>query len=83
MQAGDIVRATAGKDKGKYFLVISCENGYGMIVNGRRRKVLSPKKKSLRHLTKIAATVLPHPLTNKVVLKLLRPYTMQLFKEES
>lgn len=83
MQAGDIVRATAGKDRGKIFLVTECGDGYGMIVNGRRRRVQSPKKKSLRHLQKIAAAALPHPLTNKVVLKLLRPYTMQLFKEES
>lgn len=83
MQAGDIVRATAGKDKGKVFLLISCGDGYGLIVNGRRRRVQSPKKKSLKHLVLIATAVLPHPLTNKVVLKLLRPYTTQLFKEES
>ncbi len=79
MQAGDIVRATAGKDEGKIFLLISCEDGYGMIANGRRRKVQSPKKKSLKHLSKIAAAELPAPLTNKVVLKLLRPYTTQQF----
>ena len=83
MEAGDIVRAAAGKDKGRYFLLIACGNGYGMIVNGRRRKIRSPKKKSLAHLEKIATGRLPHPLTNKVVLKLLRPYTSQQFKEES
>lgn len=83
MQAGDIVLATAGKDKGKIFLLTCCDNGYGLIANGRRRKVQSPKKKSLKHLVLIATADLPHPLTNKVVLKLLRPYTTQLFKEES
>ena len=83
MQAGDIVRATAGKDRGKCFLLVSCGDGYGRIVNGRRRRVQSPKKKSLKHLVRIAAGKLPHPLTNKVVLKLLRPYTSQQFKEES
>ncbi len=79
MQAGDIVRATAGKDKDKIFLLISCGDGYGMIANGRRRRVQSPKKKSLKHLLKIAEAELPAPLTNKVVLKLLRPYTTQQF----
>ena len=83
MKAGDIVRATAGKDNGKYFLLLSCEDGYGSIANGRRRKVSNPKKKSCKHLEKIDAIELPHPLTDKVVLKLLRPYTSQQFKEES
>jgi len=82
MQAGDIVRATAGKDEGRVFLLISCEGGYGRIVNGKRRRVQSPKKKSLKHLQRIAAAALPHPLTNKAVLKLLKPYTT-VFKEES
>lgn len=83
MKTGDIVRATAGKDKGKIFLLISCKDGRGEIVNGRRRKVQRPKLKSLKHLEKIACADLAHPLTNKVVLKLLKPYTTEEFKEES
>ena len=83
MKVGDIVVATAGKDKGKYFLLISCKDGRGEIVCGRRRKVQRPKQKSLKHLKKIAEADLPQPLTNNVVLKLLKPYTTQQFKEES
>ena len=83
MKTGDIVRATAGKDKGKVFLLISCTEERGRIVNGRRRRVQRPKLKSLRHLEMIAHSDLPEPLTNKVVLKLLKPYTTEEFKEES
>ncbi len=83
MKVGDIVRATAGKDKGKAFLLVTLDGSRAEIVCGRRRKVQRPKQKSLKHLEKIAEVDLPHPLTNKVVLKLLRPYTTQQFKEES
>ena len=75
--------ATAGKDKDRIFVLVSCTDDKGYIANGRRRKVQRPKAKSLKHLRHIASASLPEPLTNKLVLQLLKPYMMEYFKEES
>lgn len=50
MKKGDVVIATAGRDKGKYFLVISVDDNMALIVDGKSRKVLNPKKKNIKHL---------------------------------
>lgn len=52
---GDVVMATAGRDKGKYFLVVSVNGDRAYIVNGKSRKVKSPKLKNVKHLIKINA----------------------------
>ena len=46
-----LVEAIAGRDKGKFFVVIDItENGYAFICDGRRRKISSPKKKKIKHI---------------------------------
>ncbi len=46
-----LVKVTAGRDKDKYFAVISIiDNNYLYICDGRRRKVSTPKKKKIKHL---------------------------------
>ena len=47
----DIVCATAGRDKGMYFIVTAQQDNYVYICNGKCRKVGSPKKKKIRHET--------------------------------
>ena len=82
MRAGDIVRATAGKDKEKVFLVLSTDETDALIANGRRRKVQRPKRKSLKHLVLVHEDTLPPTVTNKTVKKLLQPFYSQ-HKEEN
>ena len=47
---GDIVKSIAGRDKGKSFLVVNVDNDVITIVDGKTRKVKSPKKKNKKHL---------------------------------
>ena len=47
---GDVVVSTAGRDQGKYFLVITVQNTIAYITNGRERKVTALKKKNIKHL---------------------------------
>ncbi len=82
MRPGDIVRATAGKDRGKVFLVLRSTAGMAYIANGRRRKVQRPKGKSEKHLCLIAQGTLPVFVTNQTVRNLLRPFYTQ-HKEET
>ncbi len=48
--AGDIVYATAGRDKDTPFVVLEVLDEYVWLANGRRRKVAKPKKKKIKHV---------------------------------
>lgn len=48
---GLIVKAIAGRDKDKYFVVLSVEDeSFCYIADGKRRKVDMPKRKKIKHL---------------------------------
>ena len=48
---GSIVYSKAGRDKGKYFAVISLEGEFAYLCDGDIRKFDKPKKKKLKHLS--------------------------------
>lgn len=75
MKAGSIVVATAGKDRGRQFLVLEVKDGMAYIANGRRRKVQKPKKKSLKHLKLIDTSdaILQGEVTNRILRKTISP----------
>ena len=52
IKPGNIVLATAGKEKGQNFVVLSCDSKYCYLVDGKRLKLIKPKKKSLKHVQK-------------------------------
>ncbi len=47
----DIVRATAGRDKGKIFFVLDVEEDFLLLADGRTRRVERPKRKKRRHVS--------------------------------
>ena len=47
----DVVYAVAGRDKGKYFVVTAQEDNFVYLCDGKSRKVGSPKKKKLKHVS--------------------------------
>ena len=46
----DIVRSTAGRDKGKLFFVLDGEGEYLLLADGKTRKLERPKRKKRRHV---------------------------------
>lgn len=52
----DIVKSTAGRDKGKYFFVLDVEEEFLLLADGKTRKLERPKRKKRRH-TALAARV--------------------------
>ncbi len=49
---GDVVIATAGKEKNQIFVVLDADIHYCYLVDGKRLKLTKPKKKSLKHVQK-------------------------------
>ena len=53
---GDIVLATAGKEKNQIFVVLEVDEKFCYLVDGKRLKLTKPKKKSLKHVQKASKT---------------------------
>lgn len=49
---GDVVLATAGKEKNQIFVVLKVDNKFVWLVDGKRLKLSKSKKKSLKHVQK-------------------------------
>ena len=48
---GLVVKSKAGRDKGCFFVVLDFDENYAIISDGKRRTILNPKKKKLKHLS--------------------------------
>ena len=46
----DVVKATAGREEGKLFYVLSAENEFLQLVNGKDRTLEKPKRKKRKHV---------------------------------
>ena len=51
----NIVRAVAGRDQGKLFIVTAVEGEYLWLVDGKGRKTETPKRKKCKHVQLVAA----------------------------
>lgn len=47
---GLVVKAKAGRDKDQFFVVLGFSSKEAIICNGKRRTLLKPKKKNIKHL---------------------------------
>ena len=47
----EFVLATAGRDKGDYFIVCAQEENFVYLCDGKSRKVGNPKKKKIKHVS--------------------------------
>jgi len=47
---GDVVRSKNGRFRNELFVVLSVDDDYAGLVNGKQRKVNNPKKKKIKHL---------------------------------
>ena len=71
---GMIVRSMAGRDKGKFMVVVSMEKGFVYLADGKERKLSSPKKKNEKHISMTKTAVSTENLTDKGLRKLLREF---------
>ena len=51
IELGRIVRAHAGRDKGKYFVIVGIvDDNFVLIADGETRRLANPKLKKIKHL---------------------------------
>lgn len=76
-EKGLIVCATAGRDKGKFFVVLECSEGYALIADGKSRKIQSPKRKSIKHLRMTGKQAALTQITDRKLRDLLSKFTVK------
>lgn len=81
---GKIVFSNAGRDKGKYLVVINCTENYVWVADGKERKLQFPKRKNIKHISLTADSLNPDQFrTNKSLKKAIAVYKATVkFKEE-
>lgn len=75
IRAGQIVRSLAGHDKGDFQIVIAVDGMYAIVCDGKRRSLMKPKKKKLRHLAPTKTVIDENLLkTNRQIRGVLRRF---------
>lgn len=69
---GLIVRSTAGRDKGNYFVVTGVAQASAEICDGRLHRLEKPKRKNFRHLAPTTKILAPQSMaTNRLLRRAL------------
>ena len=63
---GQIVQATAGREKGELFFVIGQEGELLLLANGKGRTLAAPKRKKPRHTARLDQGDFRHPAVEKL-----------------
>ncbi len=74
-KVGTIVRAMAGREKGRFMVIVSTKDGYVYLADGKERKLGSPKKKNPKHVSLTKTTVDAEKMTDKELRKFLAEFT--------
>lgn len=72
IKATDIVKSIRGRDLEHYYIVIGVERGYLNVADGKLRKITSPKRKNIKHVSFISHS--ETKLTNDSICKVLKKY---------
>jgi ribosomal protein L14E/L6E/L27E len=69
-----LCKSAAGHDKGSWYVIVKQDSGYAYIADGRRRKLLEPKKKNIKHIEITRKSVRLDFYTDKSLRKALWEY---------
>ena len=65
---GTIICSKAGRDNGKFMIVLGSEKGMILVADGKERPLERPKLKNIKHITFTRATLLEDQmLTNRSI----------------
>lgn len=81
IRVGSVVRALAGREKGRCFVAAAIDGGFVYIADGKERKLEKPKRKSMKHISPADAFIDTDALTNKKLRRLLSQLETQSSEE--
>lgn len=79
---GTIICSKAGRDSGKFMIVLGESNGNLLVTDGKERPVDRPKLKSIKHVSLTTCTVTEEQmLTNRSIRHALNDFKAYTVKE--
>lgn len=75
-EKGLIVCASAGRDEGRFFVIVECDGSYALIADGKTRKLSHPKRKNVKHLSITGKKIAFTQITDKKLRDLLKEFTI-------
>ena len=64
LRRGDVIQSAAGHDKGEFFLIVKEEGDFVWLVDGKSRKLETPKKKRRKHV--VSTGLWTHPVAGRL-----------------
>ncbi len=77
IQKGSVVKSTAGRDQGGYYVAVEAEDRFVFIADGKERKLEKPKRKNVKHISPTRYVIDTADLTNKKLKRLLSEFSTQ------
>ena len=77
LKKGSVVRAEAGRDEGKFFVVTACAEDRCFIADGKSRKLDKPKCKNIKHIRLTDSMIDINDVTDKKLRALLKEFSTQ------
>ena len=71
---GVVVRATAGRDQGMFFVVLERNGTTVLLANGKDRPLHAPKRKHVKHIQLTNRVIALDHLTDKALRNVLKEY---------
>lgn len=62
---GSVVKALAGRDQGSFFVAVAAEDRFVYIADGKERKLGSPKRKNVKHISPTGRVIDMTDMTDK------------------
>lgn len=54
---GQVIRSTAGRDKGYLMSVVSSDDSFVYVADGKERRLVNPKRKNPKHIELLSAVL--------------------------
>lgn len=79
---GRIVRSCAGRDKGKFLVILRTDGQFVYLADGKERKMLAPKKKRIKHIKFTNTVIDTDTLTDKRLRTAIAAFTAKALSEQ-
>lgn len=74
VKPGTVVLCRAGREKGRFLVVISSDGEYVYLADGKERKLASPKRKNPKHIQFTKTVIETAGITDKALRSCLRQF---------
>lgn len=74
VERGTVVRALAGREKGRFMIAVGCEAGCVLLADGDERKLAAPKRKNVKHVAATGTVVDMDDISDKKIRQILSGY---------